>query len=133
MILKDENIKLHPHISNQPDKAIPIYRSLFDSSPDNLDYGLKLAGAQTGAGRSNDALAVIAGLRKLPVRDDLRIDLAEARAAHSLSDFKREHELATRVAQQGEKQGAKFLVARAKLWQGIALRNLGDAKSGIAS
>jgi eukaryotic-like serine/threonine-protein kinase len=120
-------------ISNQPDKAIATYRSLFDASPDNLDYGLKLASAQTGAGRSNDALVTIAGLRKLPVRDDLRIDLAEARAAHSLSDFKREHELATRVAQQGEKQGAKFLVARAKLWQGIALRNLGDAKSGIAS
>ena len=119
-------------ISNQPDKAIATYRSLFDSSPDNLDYGLKLTGAQTTAGRSSDALVTIAGLRKLPVRDDLRIDLAEARAAHSLSDFKREQELATRVAQQGEKQGARFLVARAKLWQGIALRNLGDAKSGIA-
>ena len=88
-------------ISNQPDKAIAAYGSLFDSSPDNLDYGLKLAGAQTTAGKGNDALVTIAALRKIPVRDDLRIDLAEARAAHSLSDFKREYELATRVAQQG--------------------------------
>jgi tetratricopeptide (TPR) repeat protein len=52
--------------SHQWDKAIETYRSLFQSSPDNLDYGLRLANAQIAASKVQDALATLAQLRKLP-------------------------------------------------------------------
>ena len=119
--------------SSQSDKAIASYRALFGLAPDNLDYGLKLANAQITGGKPSDAMSTIAALRKLPPPEgeDLRIDLAETRAAHWLSDFKREQELATRIVEQGQKLGARLLVARARLSQCSALRNLGDIKGAI--
>jgi serine/threonine protein kinase/tetratricopeptide (TPR) repeat protein len=119
--------------SNQSEKAIASYRALFGKAPDNLDYGLRLANAQISGGKASDALLTIAKLRKLPSPegDDLRIDLAETRAAHWLSDFKHEHEIATHIVEQGEKQGARLLVARARLSQCSASRNLGDVKGAI--
>ena len=62
------------------DKALELYRTLFDFFPDDIEYGLHLADAQTQAGKRTDALATIQSLRKLPspAKDDARIDLAEA-------------------------------------------------------
>src|SRR5262245_49519626 len=78
-------------------------------------------------------MSTIATLRKLPPPegDDLRIDLAETRAAHWLSEFKREQELATHIVEQGQKLGARLLVARARLSECSARRNLGDIKGAI--
>jgi tetratricopeptide (TPR) repeat protein len=120
---------------NQLDRAIAAYKELFDSAPDNLDYGLKLANLQIFAGKAGDAQATIAGFRSLPwpQRDDLRIDLAEARAAHYLSDFKREQSLSAAVAAKASQQGARFLVGRARQAECNALRNMGDAKGAIAA
>jgi len=119
--------------SNQNAKAIAAFETLFEASPDNPDFGLKLASAQISGSKANDALTTIAKLRQLPSpqRDDLRIDLTEAHAAQVLSDFNRQNALAARVAEQGQKQGAKFLVARAQMAQCSALRNLGDPKAAI--
>src|SRR5262249_31956746 len=41
------------------EKAVDIHRALFGFFPDNVDYGLRLAGAQTSAGRAKDALKTI--------------------------------------------------------------------------
>jgi eukaryotic-like serine/threonine-protein kinase len=119
--------------TNDFDKAIATYRALFGLASDSVDYGLNLANAQISGGKPGDAQVTIAHLRSLPSpkRDDLRIDLAETRAAHWLSDFKREQVVATRIVEQGEKQGARLLVARARLAQCSALRNLGDPKAAI--
>ena len=46
-------------------KAVDRYRSLFAEFPDNLDYGLLLADAQTSGGRGNEALVTLGDLRKL--------------------------------------------------------------------
>jgi len=121
--------------SNESEKAIATYRALFGAASDNLDYGLKLANAQISGGKANDAQLTIATLRKLPSpeRDDLRIDLAETRAAHWLSDFKREQAIAVHIIEQGQKQGARLLVARARLSECSALRNLGDVKGAISA
>ena len=69
-------------------KAVDVDKTLRDFFPDNLDYGLQSAVAQTAASQGKDALATIADLRKLPapVRDDPRIDLAEATAAITLGN-----------------------------------------------
>ena len=112
-------------------KAVDVYKTLRDFFPDNLDYGLQLAVAQTAASQGKDALATIADLRKLPapVRDDPRIDLAEATAAITLGDFNHSLEPARLAASKGEEEGARLLVARARLAEGSALQELGDLKA----
>ena len=112
------------------DKAIGIYQTLFNFFPDNLEYGLRLAATQTSAGKGKDALATSEMLHKLPspLGDDPRIDLAEADAAGSLSDFKRQASGAIQAAQKGAAEGARLLVARARVAEGLALRALGDGK-----
>ena len=63
-------------------QAAQVYRTLFGFYPDNIDYGLRLAEAQTSGGEPKAALTTIENLRKFPSpdRDSPRIDLAEARA-----------------------------------------------------
>jgi tetratricopeptide (TPR) repeat protein len=118
---------------SQWDKAIASYRALFEFEPDNIDNGLKLANAEVFGGQASQAMQTLARLRQLPAprNEDLRIDLAEARAAHFLSDFKREREIAVAAARKGEKQSARFLVARARMAECLALRNMGDAKGAV--
>ena len=110
------------------DQAAEVYRTLFGFFPDNLDYGLRLASAQTSAAKPKDAMATVEMLRKSPAFDanSPRIDLAEARAAGSLSDFKRQQVLAANVVAKGRTQGARLLVAGGRLLEGNALANLGQ-------
>lgn len=64
------------------DQAASVYHALFELYPDSVDYGLRLAAAQTLAGHGVQAMEVVRQLRKLPPpsSDDPRIDLAESRA-----------------------------------------------------
>ncbi len=118
--------------SNDWNRAIEIYRSLFTFYPDNLDYGLQLAGAQTRAGKPHDALATIAALRRAFPKDDPRIGLAEAETAKALSDFPRMEKAAIAAAVLAEGSGARLLAGTARMHQAIARRNLGDPKGGEA-
>ncbi len=43
-------------ISKDWEKAVGIYRALFEFFPDSLDYGLALANAQTSGGRGSEAI-----------------------------------------------------------------------------
>jgi len=117
------------------DRAITLYRSLFSFYPDNLEYGLSLAEAQTAAGRGRDALSTIDSLRRLPKpeSEDPRIDLTESWAAGSLSDYARQQAAASSAAEKGEARGARLLVARARLREGVAYRNMGDLKAAATS
>src|SRR5712671_4820531 len=63
------------------EQAASVYHALFELFPDNIDYGLRLAAAQTLSGHGSQAMEVIHRLRNLPSgSDDPRIDLAEERA-----------------------------------------------------
>jgi len=112
-------------------KAVDIYRSLWTFFPDDLDYGLRLAAAQVSAGQGQPALQTVQALRQLPPpsRDDPRIDLAEAAAAESLSDFKREIAATAQAREKARRQGSQFTVAQALLDQCWAQRNLGDLEA----
>jgi eukaryotic-like serine/threonine-protein kinase len=103
-------------------KAIEIYRTLFGFFPDNLDYGLRLANTQTAGGQAKDSLVTLDALHKLrsPAGDDARIDLMEAKAASSLGDFKRQQTAAANAATKGRAQGARLVVAQARLSEGLA-------------
>jgi serine/threonine protein kinase/tetratricopeptide (TPR) repeat protein len=120
---------------NEWDKAIEIYRTLFDFFPDNLEYGLELSDVQTSAGKGVNALATIEALRKLPppASDDARIDYAEASTAESLGDYKQERAAAVKAAQKGELQGAKLLVAQARRAECWTLQQLGEYRGAISS
>ncbi len=114
-------------IKNWP-KAVDVYHTLWNFAPDNLDYGLRLAQAQSSGSLNKDAMATVESLRNLPApaSEDPRIDLAEVVAAHGQSDFKRELTAAVRATEKGQKLGARLLLARAELAQARAYYYLGD-------
>lgn len=64
------------------EQAASVYHALFELFPDNIEYGLRLAAAQSISGHGGQAMEVIHRMRSLPApsSDDPRIDLAEARA-----------------------------------------------------
>ncbi len=109
------------------EKAIEIYRALFDFFPDNLDYGLALASAEVNANRWKNALITIETLRALPVplRDDPRIDLAENDAARSLGDMKRAEAAVGRAAEKAQAAEASLLLAKARREQAWLFENSG--------
>ncbi len=121
--------------SQQWDKAIELYKSLATFFPDDPEYALKLASAQTAGGRAQDALTTLLALRKLPrpQRDDPRIDLAEAAAAQSLSDYKRQKLLSEAALQKANRQGARLLGAQAMLQACQAERRLGELEGAKKS
>ena len=66
----------------RPERAASVYHALFELFPDNVEYALRLASAQSLSGHGTQAMEVIRQLRSLPApsSDDPRIDLAEVRA-----------------------------------------------------
>jgi eukaryotic-like serine/threonine-protein kinase len=63
------------------ERAASTYHALFELFPDNVEYGLRLATAQSMAGHNSQASATLSQLRHLPspASDDPRIDLLDAR------------------------------------------------------
>lgn len=116
-------------------RAVEVYRSLWTFFPDDVEHGLRLANAQISAGQGQDARLTVAALRKLPApaSDDPRIELTEALASESLSDFKAEREQAARAAARATERGASLLRARARLAEAWALRHLGRPRDATAA
>ncbi len=116
-------------------KAVETYRTLWRFFPDNLEYGLRLAAAQTAAGQAKDSLATVEEMRRATdsANGDPRIDLAEARAYDSLGSFKQSLTAAQTAGKVGQAQGARLVVAQARIAEGWAWERLGDlGKSGAA-
>lgn len=114
-------------------RASEIYRSLWTFYPDEIEYGLLLAGSLEEAGRSSDALEVIRELRRLPspAGDDPRIDLVEATVAGGLADADLTHraaEAAERAAAKGRSAGEPLVVAQALMLQGNLLLRAGNPR-----
>src|SRR5438105_1166612 len=118
-------------MASEWNKAADVYLTLWQSFPDNLDYGLKLMAAQVSGGHGKEALMTLGSLRSLsgPGHEDPRIDLAEGSAAESLGDFKRELQAASNAAEKGERLEARLLVARALIQKGWASERLGDLQN----
>jgi serine/threonine protein kinase/Tfp pilus assembly protein PilF len=115
--------------------GIEIYRTLVGFFPDNAEYGLKLANAQTRGGKANDALRTIAALKFLPPpqSDDPRISLQESRTKTALGDTKGQLAAAETAANQAAAQGSKFVEANARLSEGTAHYNLGENDKALAA
>ena len=109
-------------------RATEIYGALRAFFPDNVEYGLRLAAAQSTGGKGREALDTLAKMRSLPppASEDPRIDLTEAVVAQSLGDFRGEQAAAKRAAAKGSARGARLLVARARLLEAHTLDRLGQ-------
>jgi serine/threonine protein kinase/tetratricopeptide (TPR) repeat protein len=120
-------------VAQEWDLAIDLYRRLRTFYPDNLDYGLRLAQAQTSFGHGKEALTTVEELRRIPppASNDIRIDLAEAQAAASLTDYKRQLTIASRAAEKAK--GTRLQFAAARLVEGNAYKFLGDVANAKAA
>ncbi len=115
--------------------AIEIYRTLRNFFPDDLDYGLRLASAQSRGGSARDALQTVARMRSLPEPGsrDARIDLAEAKAAENLGDFRLMQRAAAAAAGKAQAQGSRLMMAQAEEQEGWAWEHLGDPQRAMAA
>jgi len=113
--------------------AVEAYRALWDYRPDNLEYGLRLAAAESADFRPQDALVTVAEMRRLPppLDADPRIDLAQSAAYGTQSAFGEQLVAATAAAQKARRLGASLLLARAEIVRSSALRNLGRQPEAI--
>jgi serine/threonine-protein kinase len=109
-------------------KALEAFQTLYAAFPDDVDYGLRLAGEWEVRNKMNEAREVIDQLRALPapLSDDPRIDLTAARLANDASEHERATERAAVAAEKASAIGARALLARAVLEQAVALHALGD-------
>ncbi len=110
-------------LNSQWDEAILLYQSLWHDYPDNVEYGLRLATAQKSAAKAKDSLTTVQALRALPapIRDDPRIDLAEASAAFALGNLKQSQEAAIGATEKSESLGSSHILAKAKTAQAKVL------------
>ena len=69
--------------------ALPLYASLWNSYPERLDFGLKLASVQTEASMPGAALTTLKTLAALPrpLGQDPRILIEESRALSALANY----------------------------------------------
>ena len=116
------------------DKAVQTYQTLRKEYPDNLEYGLRLAAAQTQAGEARRALETVQALRSLPsAGHDPRLDLAQAEAALGASDLQSARAAAGRAAESGAAQGLLILAARAYLLGSRIALESGDPQGSLAA
>jgi eukaryotic-like serine/threonine-protein kinase len=115
------------------DKAVEIYRTLFEFFPDNLEYGLRLAGAQTQARTADEALVTLAALRRLPSPDgdDPRIDLQQADVFDIKGAYKEQQAAAEAAANRARELGAKLLLARSLNREARSLEKQGKLDDAI--
>jgi tetratricopeptide (TPR) repeat protein len=120
-------------LTHDRDGAAEVYRTLHNSLPDNLDYGLRFARAEYLANHANGALDTVAALRKLPapMGSDPRIDLVEFHAAERLGDMKRSQKAAAAGIARAKTLGSGLLLASSLTAESWAWSNLGELNKAI--
>jgi tetratricopeptide (TPR) repeat protein/tRNA A-37 threonylcarbamoyl transferase component Bud32 len=108
--------------------AVESYSELYKHFPDNLEYGLRLAHAQSSGGKAAVALDTLAALHKLPPPrgDDPSIDLEMAETAESIGDYKKAQAAALSATRTAKARNSRLLEARALIWACSASRQLGE-------
>jgi eukaryotic-like serine/threonine-protein kinase len=115
------------------EKAVEVHNRLLALSPDNLDYGLRLASAQIKASKVRDALETLEMFRRSPgpASDDPRISLKEEEAWRSLGDFGRMERVLEAAADSAKRHGALLLLARARIRQCWVQRYLAEQELAL--
>jgi tetratricopeptide (TPR) repeat protein/tRNA A-37 threonylcarbamoyl transferase component Bud32/TolB-like protein len=114
----------HADAVNDRTKAVDGYAALFAFFPDNVEYGLSLAGAQQRAGKTDEALKTIEALRRV-ARDDPRLDVAEARSLATRGESARVLDVTARAAEKAGRTGSVLVAAEARTLLASALLEQG--------
>jgi TolB-like protein len=116
--------------NHEPARAIDAFVRLFRDSPDNIEYGLRLARVQADGGRPQEAVRTVEALRRLPAPEsaDPRIDFEAAYAYAAQSDCRTGAQFADRAARAAQDAHADLLYARALSFESGLLWYLGDAR-----
>jgi class 3 adenylate cyclase/tetratricopeptide (TPR) repeat protein len=121
-------------LNGEWDKAIAIYQALWVFYPDEPNYALELANAQTSAGQPEEALGTLSRLATQPqLKEDPRVDLYVALAAESLSDIHKQRDAAASGADKAKRQGSRLLAAHAYWQLCSAYSALGEFRKGDAA
>jgi tetratricopeptide (TPR) repeat protein len=121
-------------MNSQWDQAISIYEALWVLYPDEPDYALALANAQTSAGKGQDALGTLAKLgSEQQMKDDPRVELSVALAAESLADTQKQRDAAQDAAEKATRQESRLLAAHAYWQLCSAYYALGEYQKGEAA
>ena len=124
------------------DQAREGLRRLVALHPDDLEYGLLLAGIglqdQSLRGRGHlvgDAKGALAALRKLPLPSgaDPRIDVLEADLAINSNDQPTTLAAAQRAAKKARASGAQLVLAAARAFEGEVHAAHGDVRNATAA
>ena len=118
--------RLH-EVNHEADKAVETFRTLYDFFPDNLEYGLRVAQDLSVAGHPEEALRVLAELRRLPapLGTDPRIDYVQASALEYTADWNGVIAAADRAVRGAGERGSPQLAAEGWLARAYALDSLG--------
>ena len=121
-------------MNSQWDQAIAIYEALWVLYPDEPDYALALANAQTSAGKGQAALGTLAKLgSEQQMKDDPRVELSVALAAESLADTQKQRDAAQDAAEKATRQESRLLAAHAYWQLCSAYYALGEYQKGEAA
>jgi serine/threonine protein kinase/tetratricopeptide (TPR) repeat protein len=120
-------------MSSKWKEAIGIWQTLATFFPDDVEFALRLANAQIASGAPKDAFATLENFRtRFPAVTDPRLDLSEALADETLSDFTRMQAAAAAAGKAGEAQGATLLVAMARQREAEASLRSGQTDRSVA-
>jgi tetratricopeptide (TPR) repeat protein len=116
-------------------RAMDIYHSLLVLYPDDIDLGLRLVVAQSGANRYVDAAATLKDLRRpgMAHAEEAKLDLSEATIHSATGDFRQsvvDADKATVIAAELENH---LLRAEALGVKAFSLEQLGDSQGSIAA
>jgi tetratricopeptide (TPR) repeat protein len=117
------------------DAAIELYKSLYNSYPERLDYGLKLASSQRNGTRPEDATVTLNDLAKLPkpLGDDSRILIERSRVLMDISDYRGSIQAAEAAARVAKQHKLQLVQANADLQLCYAYEQAGDVNAAQAS
>src|SRR5579859_2027111 len=121
--------------SQKWDAAVKIYESLYTFFPDNIEYGLLLADAQSWAGKGKEAIMTLDALGKLPppLGSDPRIDAGRAAALNLLGDWDNSRASAARASEKSRAAGMRMVLARSRNLEGVDLMYLGQTEASMAA
>jgi TolB-like protein len=116
--------------NQEPVRAAEVYSRLFAWHPDDIEYGLQLASAQTVADKTQDAMHTLDLLRKLPEVEasDPRIDMEAADALAARSDYRQSAGFAAEAARKANAANARLFYARALSFESGLEWYLADAR-----
>ena len=114
-------------------RAVDTYGALYGFYPDNAEYGLRLARAQSNGGRGADVLRTLEAIRSQSpaAGDDPRIGLLEAVSSSTLGDYRRGQQAAADAGERAAAIGARLLVTDCRIQEGWAWMRLGEPARAV--